>query len=53
MFHRPLTDQFQEGSEVIAYPRLEKNYSSFSVAIEPGLVRKGEILGNHGGKCTG
>ena len=47
------TDQFQEGSEVIAYPRLEKNYSSFSVAIEPGLVRKGEILGIMGANALG
>ena len=47
------TDQFQEGSEVIAYPRLEKNYSSFSVAIEPGIVRKGEILGIMGANALG
>ncbi len=47
------TDQFQEGSEVIAYPRLEKNYPSFSVTIEPGLVRKGEILGIMGANALG
>ncbi len=47
------TDQFQEGSEVIAYPRLEKNYSSFSVAIEAGIVRKGEILGIMGANALG
>ena len=47
------TDQFQEGSEVIAYPRLEKNYSSFSLAVEPGVVRKGEILGIMGANALG
>jgi len=33
------TDVFQEGSDVITYPKLEKKYPSFSVTIEPGRVR--------------
>ncbi|MGB0855819.1 MAG: ribosome biogenesis/translation initiation ATPase RLI [Nitrosopumilus sp.] len=47
------TDQFQEGSEIVAYPKLEKNYDSFSVEIESGRVRKGEILGIMGANALG
>ena len=47
------TDIFQEGSEVVKYPRLEKNFDSFSVVIEPGRVRKGEVLGIMGANALG
>ncbi|MDH3192362.1 MAG: ribosome biogenesis/translation initiation ATPase RLI [Nitrosopumilus sp.] len=47
------TDQFQEGSEIVSYPKLEKRYSSFSVTIDPGVVRKGEILGILGANALG
>jgi len=47
------TDIFQEGSEIVKYPRLEKNFDSFSVAIEPGRVRKGEVLGIMGANALG
>jgi len=47
------TDVFQEGSEIIDYPRLEKKFDSFSVAIEPGKVRKGEVLGIMGANALG
>ena len=47
------TDIFQEGSEVVKYPRLEKNFDSFSVIIEPGRVRKGEVLGIMGANALG
>lgn len=47
------TDIFQEGSEIVTYPRLEKRYPTFSVAIEPGQVRKGEILGIMGANALG
>ena len=47
------TDVFQEGSAIVTYPKLEKKYSSFSVAIEPGQVRKGEILGIMGANALG
>ena len=47
------TDIFQEGSEVIVYPKLEKKYESFSVSIEPGQVRKGEVLGIMGANALG
>ncbi|NND86446.1 MAG: ribosome biogenesis/translation initiation ATPase RLI [Nitrosopumilus sp.] len=47
------TDVFQEGSDIIIYPRLEKEYSKFSVTIEPGRVRKGEVLGIMGANALG
>lgn len=47
------TDEFQEGSEVIIYPKLEKKYPTFSVSIEPGMVRKGEVLGIMGANALG
>ena len=47
------TGEFQEGSEVITYPKLEKKYTSFSVSIEPGKVRKGEVLGIMGANALG
>ncbi len=45
--------EFQEGSEVISYPALEKKYPSFSVSIEPGSVRKGEVVGIMGANALG
>jgi ATP-binding cassette subfamily E protein 1 len=47
------TDEFQEGSEILAYPKLEKKYPSFSVIVEPGRVRKGEVLGIMGANALG
>ncbi len=47
------SDEFQEGSEVITYPKLEKKYPTFSVSIEPGRVRKGEVLGIMGANALG
>ena len=47
------TDQFQEGSEVVVYPKLKKKYPTFSVEIEPGQVRKGEVLGIMGANALG
>ena len=47
------TDEFQEGGEAITYPKLEKKYTSFSVSIEPGKVRKGEVLGIMGANALG
>ena len=42
-----------EGDAVISYPKLEKKYDSFSVSIEPGTVRKGELLGIMGANALG
>jgi len=47
------TDEFQIGSEIIIYPKLEKKYPKFSVTIEPGRVRRGEILGIMGANALG
>lgn len=47
------TDEFQEGSEIMSYPKLEKKYTSFSVTVEPGRVRKGEVLGIMGANALG
>ena len=47
------TDVFQEGNEIVNYPRLEKKFNSFSVTIEPGKVRKGEVLGIMGANALG
>jgi len=47
------TDIFQEGSDIVTYPKLEKKYSSFSLTIEPGRVRKGEVLGIMGANALG
>ncbi|MSV33137.1 MAG: ribosome biogenesis/translation initiation ATPase RLI [Nitrosarchaeum sp.] len=47
------TDEFQEGSEIMLYPKLEKKYATFSVTVEPGRVRKGEVLGIMGANALG
>ena len=47
------TDEFQAGDEIISYPLLEKKFPSFSVTIEPGQVRKGEVLGIMGANALG
>ena len=47
------TDEFQAGSEIVTYPKLEKKFPAFSVTIEPGKVRKGEILGIMGANALG
>ena len=47
------TEQFQHGEEIISYPLLEKKFPSFSVSIESGKVRKGEVLGIMGANALG
>ena len=47
------TDIFQEGTDIVNYPKLEKRFDSFSVSIEPGKVRKGEVLGIMGANALG
>ena len=46
-------DEGLEGDAVITYTKLEKKYDSFSVSIEPGTVRKGELLGIMGANALG
>ncbi len=45
--------EFQGGSTVISYPALSKSYPTFSVAIEPGTIHKGEVLGVMGANALG
>ena len=47
------TGEFQEGNYIITYPTLEKKYPSFSVKIESGNVRKGEVVGIMGANALG
>jgi len=47
------TDEIQQGDVVVSYPKLEKKYSSFSVSIDPGEVRKGNLLGIMGANALG
>ena len=47
------TDEFQVGSEIVTYPKFERRFPSFSVTVDPGRVRKGEILGIMGANALG
>ncbi len=47
------TDEFVTTENVIEYPLLEKKYPNFSVSIEPGRVRKSEVLGIVGANALG
>ena len=47
------TDDIQQGDVVVTYPKLEKKYSTFSVSIDPGNVRKGDLLGIMGANALG
>lgn len=47
------TDEFQGGLDVVSYPGLAKQYTSFSVHVEPGRIRRGEVLGVMGANALG
>ena len=47
------TDEIQQGDINVSYPKLEKKYPSFSVSIDPGEVRKGDLLGIMGANALG
>ena len=47
------TEIFQEGNDITSYSKIAKKYPSFSVTIESGRVRKGEILGIMGANALG
>ena len=47
------TDDIQQGDVVVSYPKLEKKYSTFSVSVDPGDVRKGDLLGIMGANALG
>lgn len=46
-------DDFEKGEVVITYPKLVRRYPAFSVTIEPGQVRRGEVLGIMGANALG
>ena len=46
-------DVFASGDEIMSYTKLTKRYESFEVSIDPGRVRKGEILGVMGANALG
>ena len=47
------TDEFVTTENIIEYPSLEKKYTTFSVTIEAGKVRKSEVLGIVGANALG
>lgn len=47
------SDDFEKGDVVIEYPQLSRKYPAFSVDIDPGQVRKGEVLGVMGANALG
>ena len=47
------TDDFEKGEVVIAYPELKRQYPAFSVSIDGGQVRRGEVLGIMGANALG
>jgi ATP-binding cassette subfamily E protein 1 len=46
-------DDFEKGEVLISYPRLVRKYPAFSVSVEPGQVRRGEVLGIMGANALG
>ena len=47
------TDDFEKGEVVITYPELKRLYPAFSVSIDGGQVRRGEVLGIMGANALG
>ena len=46
-------DDFAHGTTLAEYPQLSKSYESFSLDVEAGAVRRGEILGIMGANALG
>lgn len=46
-------DDFEKGEVLIKYPKLARKYPAFSVIVEPGEVRRGEVLGIMGANALG
>lgn len=46
-------DDFEKGEVLITYPALKRNYPAFSVGVEPGQVRRGEVMGIMGANALG
>lgn len=47
------TDDFEKGEVLISYPELKRQYPAFSVSIDAGQVRRGEVLGIMGANALG
>lgn len=47
------TDDFEKGEVVISYPELKRQYPAFSVSIDAGQVRRGEVMGIMGANALG
>jgi ATP-binding cassette, sub-family E, member 1 len=47
------SEDFEKGEVLINYPALKRNYPAFSVSIEPGQVRRGEVMGIMGANALG
>ncbi|MFM7861184.1 MAG: ribosome biogenesis/translation initiation ATPase RLI [Candidatus Nitrosotenuis sp.] len=46
-------DDFEKGEVLIQYPALKRSYPTFSVSVEPGQVRRGEVMGIMGANALG
>jgi ATP-binding cassette subfamily E protein 1 len=47
------SEDFEKGEVLINYPALRRNYPAFSVSVEPGQVRRGEVMGIMGANALG
>ncbi len=47
------SEEFFEGSDIISYPTIKKKYPTFSVSVDPGRVRRGEVVGILGANALG
>jgi ATP-binding cassette subfamily E protein 1 len=47
------SEDFEKGEVIIKYPALRRNYPAFSVSVEPGQVRRGEVMGIMGANALG
>ena len=46
-------DEFVDYSTMMEYPKMLKTYEGFSLEVQPGTIRKGEILGIMGANALG
>jgi ATP-binding cassette subfamily E protein 1 len=46
-------EDFEKGEVLIKYPSLKRNYPAFSVSVEAGQVRRGEVMGIMGANALG
>lgn len=46
-------EDFEKGEVLIKYPTLTRNYPAFSVSVDAGQVRRGEVMGIMGANALG